>query len=91
VPTLRKAFCEGIPAKLRCSDEGQFLLLASSEVGVLNSVIELWRFDSAAACMRHREASRAQPAWQTAIASVAPLVQSFTTTLLVPTVESPMS
>jgi hypothetical protein len=90
VKDLRAAFCSGIPAKLRASSEGEFLLLASSEIGRLNSVIELWRFDDAAACLRHREASRKSEEWKKAIAAVAGLTQSFTTTLLKPSPCSPL-
>lgn len=90
VPALRKAFLVGIPAKQRCTDEAEFLFLGSSDVGDLNWVIELWRYPDAAACMRHREASRSVPEWQTAIGSVAPLTLSFSSTLLSPTPASPL-
>jgi hypothetical protein len=50
----------------------------------LNKVVELWRFKDAAACLRHREASRGVHEWKTAIAAVAPMVQSFNTTFLNP-------
>lgn len=90
VKDLRAAFCSGIPAKQAASAEGEFLLLASSEIGRLNTVIELWRFEDAAACLRHREASRGSEEWRRAIASVAGLTQSFTTTLLKPVPCSPL-
>jgi hypothetical protein len=89
VPKLVEEFTKGIPAKLAAADYGQLVLIAASEVGDLNKVIELWRFDDAASCLRHREASRKVAAWKTAIGAIAPSVQSFKTTFLTPLTCSP--
>lgn len=89
VPRMVEEFVKGIPAKLSAADYGQLIMVAASEVGDLNKVIELWRFDDAASCLQHREASRRQPAWKAAIGAIAPSVQSFNTTLLTPLACSP--
>lgn len=58
--------------------------------GMLNSVIELWRFDSAQACKEAREASRADPEWRATVAAVSTGVQHFSSAFLHATTFSPM-
>jgi hypothetical protein len=84
VPLLSNAFASGIPAKIKSADYGQLVGCAASEIGDLNKVIELWRFDDADACLRHRAASRGVSEWKVCIGSIAPTVQSFNTSLLKP-------
>eukprot|EP00775_Hariotina_reticulata_P015155 gene15155-biopygen1975 len=52
-------------------------------------VIELWRYPSAAACVRARVAARSVKIWRETIAAVTPGVQHFQTSLLLPTKFSP--
>lgn len=95
VPALLKAFVAGLPAKQQALEAdsggggGHLVLVASSEVGRLNRVHELWRFADAGACLAARKAARAVPAWQQCIASVAPSVVTFSTEFLVPVSFSP--
>ena len=89
VPALRKAFVVGVPAKQAALAEGRLVLVAASEVGVLNRVYELWRFRDMESCLAARQAARTVPEWNACIGSIAPSVQSFQTQLLVPTSFSP--
>ncbi|KAI8464487.1 MAG: hypothetical protein J3K34DRAFT_440321 [Monoraphidium minutum] len=89
VPKLLKAFEEGLPDKIAADPEGQLVAFAASDIGTLNSVMELWRYPSAAACVRARQASRLVPKWRETIAAVTPGVQFFTTAFLVPCPFSP--
>ena len=41
-----------LPEKVAADAEGKLVAFAHSEVGMLNNVIELWRYPSAAACVR---------------------------------------
>ena len=66
------------------------MFFGHTDVGILNNVIELWRYESAAGCMAARQASRGVGEWREAIAAVAPLVQSFQSSFLQPTAFSPM-
>eukprot|EP00879_Flechtneria_rotunda_P023623 GHRR01024994.1.p1 GENE.GHRR01024994.1~~GHRR01024994.1.p1 ORF type:complete len:220 (+),score=50.15 GHRR01024994.1:747-1406(+) len=52
VPKLLAAFEQGLPGKVAADKEGQLVAFAYSDVGVLNQVVELWRYPSAAACIR---------------------------------------
>lgn len=61
-----------------------------TDVGILNSVIELWRYPSAAACIRARQSARKVVAWRDAIATVTPGVQSFRSVFLHPLPFSPL-
>lgn len=89
------AFCAtlcSIPHKLAAHprDQAELVFFGHTDVGVLNNVIELWRYESAAGCMAARQASRGVHEWREAIAAVAPLVQSFQSSFLQPTPFSPM-
>lgn len=90
VPKLLRAFEEGLPDKIAADADGKLVAFAHSDVGVLNQVVELWRYPSAAACVRAREAARAVPKWRDTIAAVTPGVQTFTTTFLTPCAFSPL-
>jgi hypothetical protein len=41
-----------LPDKIAADPEGRLVALAHSDVGILNNVMELWRYPSAAACIR---------------------------------------
>jgi hypothetical protein len=41
-----------LPEKVAADREGLLVAFAYSEIGVLNNVVELWRYPSAAACLR---------------------------------------
>ncbi|KAL6755198.1 hypothetical protein V8C86DRAFT_2682474 [Haematococcus lacustris] len=89
VPKLVQAFAQGLPGKVAADPEGQLVLFAHTDVGMLNNVVELWRYPSAQACIRARQAARAVPGWKDTIASVTPGVQHFTSEFMHPTAFSP--
>lgn len=41
-----------LPEKIAADPEGQLVAFAHSDIGTLNNVIELWRYPSAAACIK---------------------------------------
>lgn len=90
VPRLVEAFKKGLPDKIAADKEGQLVFIGNTDVGTLNNVIELWRYPSAAACIRGRQAARKVEKWRETIAAVTPGVQTFTSSFLRPTVFSPM-
>ncbi|KAF6240403.1 hypothetical protein COO60DRAFT_1709046 [Scenedesmus sp. NREL 46B-D3] len=89
VPKLLAAFADGLPEKVAADKDGLLVAFAHSDVGVLNQVVELWRYPSAAACIRARVSARAVQKWRDTIAAVTPGVQQFQTSLLSPTAFSP--
>ncbi|KAF8071348.1 NIPSNAP3A [Scenedesmus sp. PABB004] len=82
VPKLLAAFADGLPDKVAADADGRLVAFAHSDVGVLNQVVELWRYPSAAGCIRARESARKVPKWRDTIAAVTPGVQQFQTSLL---------
>jgi hypothetical protein len=93
VRKLVRAFEEGLPAKAEAAakelggsttDHQQLALFGSVEVGKLDMVVELWRYDSAEACARARRAARLAPTWKRAVSSVATGVSEFKVQLLTP-------
>lgn len=64
--------------------------LAPPHAGMLNSVIELWRYPSAQACHDARKAARGVPEWRECIAAVTPGVQHFASSFLHACPFSPM-
>jgi len=89
VPKLLAAFQEGLPEKISADRDGLLVLMAYTEVGLLNNVMELWRYPSAAACIKARQASRVVPKWRETIAAITPGVQHFRSSFLHPTSFSP--
>ena len=89
VPLLQKAFVEGLPAKVKADKTGRLALMAYSDVGALNTFVELWRYPSAAACIEARQASRLEPDWRACVGRIAPMVLSFRTEFLTPEPFSP--
>jgi NIPSNAP len=59
-------------------------MFAYTEVGMLNTFVELWRYPSSQACMEARQAARGVAEWKEAIAAVTPNVQWFRSTLIRP-------
>ena len=93
VPRFLDSYGKGLPSKLAApgTDPSTTLLtLLYSEVGYLNEVIEIWRHDGPAAMEVSRQAARGAAEWRAAIAEIAPLAQSFRSTIHVPTAFSPI-
>ncbi|KXZ48796.1 hypothetical protein GPECTOR_25g380 [Gonium pectorale] len=89
VPKLMEAFSAGLPSKVAADPDGKLVFFGYTDVGMLNNVVELWRYPSAQACIRARQAARGVPEWRQAIAAVTPGVQHFTSAFLHPTPFSP--
>lgn len=88
---LTSAYQRGITHKIATAKgKGQLLFFGHSSVGMLNNVLELWRYDSAQACKEARDASRANPEWRATIAACAPGIQSFSSAFLHAVPFSPM-
>jgi len=79
------AVAESLPHRIAADKEGQLVAFASSEFGVLNTVVELWRYPSAAACLRARQAIHQVPACRDSLDVIAPCVQQCQASLLHPT------
>ena len=62
----------------------------SLTAGMLNSVIELWRYPSAQACHDARKAARGVTQWRECIAAVTPGVEYFTSSFMHACPFSPM-
>ncbi|KAH8086027.1 3'-tRNA processing endoribonuclease [Aureococcus anophagefferens] len=81
-------YAAGLADKLAVDDTGESTLvsLLHSEAGVapLNTVIELWRHDSAQGSMRSRVKSREATTWRAAIGDIAAISTRFETQLLAP-------
>lgn len=58
--------------------------------GMLNSVMELWRYPSAQDCHDARQAARRVPQWRECIAAVTPGVEHFTSSFMHACPFSPM-
>ena len=62
----------------------------STEVGPLNQVIHMWAYDSFEQRMERREALQADPAWQSYVAKIRPLIVHQENKLLLPASFSPI-
>ena len=79
-----------IPEKIAVDTDGKLIFFGYTDVGMLNTVIELWRYPSAQACIKARQAARQVPIWRETIASVTPGVQNFRSIFLNPLPFSPL-
>ncbi|KAH8055861.1 3'-tRNA processing endoribonuclease [Aureococcus anophagefferens] len=88
VPRFLELYAAGLADKLAVDDTGESTLvsLLHSEAGVapLNTVIELWRHDSAQGSMRSRVKSREATTRRAAIGDIAAISTRFETQLLAP-------
>ncbi|KAG2444417.1 hypothetical protein HXX76_001170 [Chlamydomonas incerta] len=89
VPKLVEAFSAGLPHKVAVDPEGKLVFFGYTDVGMLNHVVELWRYPSAQACIQARQAARTVPKWRETIGAVTPGVQHFTSSFLHPAPFSP--
>ncbi|KAG2447150.1 hypothetical protein HYH02_007896 [Chlamydomonas schloesseri] len=89
VPKLVEAFSAGLPHKVAADPDGKLVFFGYTDVGMLNHVMELWRYPSAQACIQARQAARTVPKWRETIGSVTPGVQHFTSAFLHPAPFSP--
>lgn len=90
VPGLLKSFAKGLPHKVAADSNSKLVFFGYIDVGMLNSVVELWRYPSLPASVKARESARKVPEWKHCIASVTTNVQHFRTQALIPTKFSPL-
>lgn len=90
VPGLIESFSKGLPHKVAADSNSKLVYFGFIDVGMLNTVIELWRYPSLAASIKARESARKVAEWKDCINSVTPNVQHFRTTALHPTSFSPL-
>lgn len=88
VPNFLEMYAGGLADKMEHDDSGESRLISllHSEAGVapLNTVIELWRHESAQGAQRSRIASRKAATWRQAVSHIADLSTCFHTQLLRP-------
>jgi len=82
VPTILSSFEKGIPEKMAVSRDTELVFFGFTDIGMLNNVIEVWKYPSAAACMVARQEARKVEAWRECIHAVTPKVQHFTSTFM---------
>ena len=78
-----------LPSKRDADPSAVPVLFAFTDVGQLNTFIELWRFPSSAASVQARAKARKATAWTEAISAITPSVGWFRSTLLRPVWWSP--
>ena len=81
VPRALAAFEAALPAKIEAARSAgvdhELELIAFTDVGRLNELVEVWRYGKASQCVSAREASRGVAGWRECIEKVAELTVSF--------------
>jgi hypothetical protein len=92
IPKMIDIFSKGLPDKLHSCGNGlgELILLAHSDITILNQFIEIWRYPSQKASMAHRVASRKSEIWRQSITDAAKLTQQFQNRLMMPAKFSPL-
>ena len=90
VPRLLDSFAKGLPHKVAADSNSKLVFFGYIDVGMLNTVIEVWRYPSLAASIRARESARKVTEWKKCIGAGTPLVQHFQTQALFPANFSPL-
>jgi hypothetical protein len=75
---------------LQKSHLGDLVAWFTTDVGVVNEVVHIWRYQDAGDRERRRTAMEDDPAWQAFRAKAAPYVLRMTSRLLKPTAFSPL-
>ena len=91
VGKLREAFVRGLGSKVAADVNGKLAFFGYSEFGVLNKVVEVWRYPSAEACIQGRIAARKAIEWREVVGTVAPFADRFQSQIMVPLAFSPWS
>lgn len=89
VPKVLESFKQGLPHKVAKDTEGKLVFFGFTDVGLLNNVIEIWRYPSYQSCMTAREGARTVQPWRDCIGAVTPHVQWFRSTFMNPVATSP--
>ena len=93
VPKFLDMYEGGLPSKLGAEGTDpttNLITLLYSECGPLNEVLEIWRHGGTTAMDRSRVAARKATEWRNAIANIAGLAETFTSTIHKPTDYSPL-
>lgn len=94
VPKFLDMYEGGLPSKLEAEGTDpttNLITLLYSECGPLNEIIEIWRHGAGTTAMdRSRVAARKATEWRSAIANIAGLAETFTSTIHRPTDYSPL-
>ena len=94
VPKFLDMYEGGLPSKLEAEGTDpttNLITLLYSECGPLNEIIEIWRHGAGTTAMdRSRVAARKATEWRNAIANIAGLAETFTSTIHRPTDYSPL-
>lgn len=69
---------------------GRLLGYFQTEVGGLNTMVHLWGYESFEDRMLRRSALAADPAWQSYLARIRPMIESMSNRLLLPATFSPI-
>eukprot|EP00892_Ulva_mutabilis_P011645 jgi/Ulvmu1/8853/UM049_0035.1 len=89
VPKVVDELVAGLPHKIASSEDGTPVFFGFTELGTLNTFVEIWRYRNSHGCMAGRGRSRTAPEWKAAVANIAPHVQLFHTALMRPLWFSP--
>ena len=89
VGKLREAFVRGLGSKVAADVNGRLAFFGYTEFGVLNKVIEVWRYPSAEACIQGRIAARKATEWREVVGTVAPYADRFQSQIMTPLGLSP--
>lgn len=98
VPKFLRLYSKALPSKLNADGTHpttELVTLLFSDVGSLNTVIEVWKHGGADSCglqamEKSRQASRTAKDWRNGIAQIAELAVTFDTTILKPNDFSPL-
>ena len=81
VPRAVSEFEKAIPSKVAAAAQQginqELSFFGHTDVGYLNTVIEIWRYPTAQECIRAREASRTVKQWKSCIQAITPSVMHF--------------
>jgi hypothetical protein len=81
VPRAVSEFEMAIPSKIAAATQQginqELSFFGHTDVGYLNTVIEIWRYPTAQECIRAREASRTVKQWKSCIQAITPSVMHF--------------
>lgn len=82
IPSVLEAFQKAIPEKIQAaSDRGleghELVFFGYTDVGILNNLVEIWKYPTAQTCILARQASRSVDSWRECIKTITPRVQHF--------------
>ncbi|QRG09324.1 NIPSNAP family protein [Xanthobacter dioxanivorans] len=79
---------EGLPVQKEIL--GGFLGYFTTEIGVQNQLVHLWAYDDLEERRKRREKLAEQPAWQSCLLKIRPMIMTMENRILIPTAFSPL-